>query len=174
MKLIALIALLGTAVALPASANYLVSSKSVCADTVNNKLVKQKLTNEAVIARCLGVGVTDPSVAAHALTFDSDFRELHVIRRCDSLVVCDMSTQLDCETAGAELDTKAACIYRLLDFGEFAVEGTMLCKETEKYSFKTHKYSFKAQCAGALELGTEVCAIAFSSGKLFQQSGVCP
>src|SRR5262245_2378963 len=81
-------------------ANYDVKAKISCADVAGDKLVKTKLGNDEVVAACLGVAPSDPSVADYALTFDSDTRELHVIRRCDSLVMCDLSDKIACQTAG--------------------------------------------------------------------------
>lgn len=175
MKLIALVAVLGSAVALPASANYLLNGKVVCYDVVNDKLVTHKPKPTDLIALCLGVAPTDPSIANFALTFDSDTRELHVVRRCiGAPVICDLSTQLVCDTAGHDFNTDQGCVYRLLDLGGHHVEGTMTCKETERYSMTTHRYSFKAKCAGGFALDDSACTISFSIGKGLDESAQCP
>ncbi|HTO05781.1 MAG TPA: hypothetical protein VMR86_01885 [Myxococcota bacterium] len=157
-------------------ANYNVNAKLTCYDDGDgSKLLKLKLGNAALIARCLSVTISDPSVANYALTFDSDTRELHVIRRCDSLVMCDLSSQASCQTAGESgenINTNAACIYTLLDPTEDPV-GQMACFEKEKYSLATNKYSFSTSCAGTLDIG-EPCTLSFKSGKLFDESGACP
>jgi len=175
MKLTALVAVLGSAVALPASANYLLNAKVTCYDVANDKLVSNKPKSEDLIALCLGVAPTDPSVADFALTFDSDTRELHVVRRCiNEPVQCQLSTQLSCDSAGQDFNVDGACVYQLLDNGAHDVQGTMLCKETERYSLKTHKYSFKAKCAGGFTLDGHSCSIAFTTGKALDDSSTCP
>jgi hypothetical protein len=160
-------------------ANYNVSAKFVCYDTGGSKLLKPNGGNDAIIALCLGVQPGDPSIADFALTFDSDSRELHVIRRCDdSIAICDLSTQLTCETAGQNdvngINTNAACIYRVEDFGGLPVEGTMACLEKEKYSAASGKYAFATSCSGALDVGSSPCTLSFKSGRLFEESGGCP
>ena len=170
-----------TVLAPSAWANYNVKAKIVCADVAGDKLTKVKLGNDDVIAACLGVAPTDPSVADYALTFDSDTRELHVLRRCDSLVVCDLSDQIACQTAGTNtkgmINTTASCAYRMLDIvaSKIDLEGTLVCKEREKWNATTDKYSFSTSCDGTYSTGGSTpCTISLKSGKLFDESGVCP
>jgi hypothetical protein len=157
-------------------ANYDVNAKFTCYSGSDDKLLKAKGGNEEVIAACLGVSPTSPVVADYALTFDSDFRELHVVRRCDTAIICDLSTQLGCEIGGPHsesINTQTACTYRLLDLGASGVEGTMSCIEKEKYSLSTHKYSFSTSCVGALDVDGTPCTLTFKSGRVFDESGVC-
>lgn len=162
----------------PASANFDVAAKIVCFDVDGTKLVKEKFKNDAVIADCLGVASTDPAVAAHALTWDSDTRELHVIRRCDEQEVCDLSDEVTCEDVSQKtmsgFKNAAGCIYRLLDFGPVDVEGTMICSDKESYSYSSNKYTYKIACSGSFSADGDACAIAFKSGRLFEESGTCP
>lgn len=163
-----------------ARANWNLKAKLTCYESVNDgtKLEKGKGGNDEVVATCLGVAPTDPSVANYSLTFDSDSRQLNVIRNCDSLVICDLSTQLGCETAltgnKSDYKLKQQCIYRLLDDGTSEVEGTMICKENESYKLSNNKFKFDASCDGNLDFDGLPCTISFNTGKLFEESGVCP
>ncbi len=169
-----------TFVAADARANWNLKAKLTCYESVDDgtKLEKGKGKNDEVVAACLGVATTDPSVANYSLTFDSDTRQLNVIRNCDSLVICDLSTQLGCESAltgnKADYKLKQQCIYRLLDIGESNVEGTMICKENESYKVSNNKFKFDASCDGNLDYDGLPCTISFNTGKLFEESGVCP
>jgi len=166
--------------AAPAWANYNINAKLVCYDDGGSgKLLKLKGTNKDIIAMCLGVPVTDPTVANYALTFDSDFRELHVISRCDdSVIVCDLSTQLGCKTATTDDDhgfsNNAGCVYQILDAGKTDVQGLLTCVEKEKYSLSTNKYTFSTSCIGSLDAGGTPCTLSFKSNRLFEESDSCP
>ena len=142
------------------------------------ELVSDKGGNDDIVAACLGVAVTDPSVANYSLTFDSDFRELHVVRNCDTMVVCDLSTLLTCATAfdGTISDYKFSqqCIYQLLEIGTNPASGRMICKEGESWDAAADKFSFKTSCNGNLDIAGAPCSFSFSSGKLFEESGTCP
>jgi hypothetical protein len=160
--------------ALPARANYLVSVKLTCYDGQGDKLAKVKRGNADIIGMCIGKPANDPSIANYAVTYDSDSRELHVLRRCDGAVTCDLSDVSRCETVGdVGITSKRACLYDLLDIGATDVHGGMLCTENETYSMKTHKYTYKETCAGSLATPSETCAISFKSGKGFDESGIC-
>jgi len=168
-----------TLLAPSAWANYDVKAKITCADVSGDKLGKLKLGNDDIIAACRGVAPTDPSVADYAVTFDSDTRELHVLRRCDSLIVCDLTDQIGCQTAGTntkgEIDTTASCAYRALDINGIDIEGTLVCREREKWSAAKDNYSFSTSCEGTYSSGgITPCTISFKSGKAFDESGVCP
>jgi len=90
-----------------AQANWNVMAKLSCYESQSSgtKLVRETLGNDEVIAACLGVAVTDASVAAHPLTVDSESRQLNVVRSCDSMVVCDLSDRLSCEDAQTGTET---------------------------------------------------------------------
>src|SRR5215813_11405797 len=141
-----------TLLAPSAWANYDVKARITCADVSGSKLAKLKLDNADIIGACLGVAPTDPSVDNYAVTFDSDTRELHVLRRCDSLIMCDLTDQLGCQTAGTntkgEIDTTASCAYRMRDINGIDIEGTLVCREREKWSAAKDKYSFSTACEG--------------------------
>jgi hypothetical protein len=173
----------GTAMllAVPASANWNIKTKFTCyddADKNSTKLDVFKGGNVDIVAACLGVATTDPSVAQHSLVFDSDFRVMTVIRNCDALVVCTIATQEGCASGTQEGDVsyklKQQCIYDLDDIGTHETSGTMICKESESYNFDTNKFSFKTSCKATFEYEDEPCTMSFGSGKLFEESGVCP
>jgi hypothetical protein len=170
------VTLIGVALlALPARANYLVTAKLVCYDAQSDKLARAKRGNADLIAKCIGEAPTSPLVADYAVTFDSDTRELHVLRRCDGAAICDLSNSSHCETIGdVGITSKSACLYDLLDIGSTAVHGTLLCTDNETYSFTTHKYTYKASCAGTFSTPSESCTIGFKTGKAFDTSGSCP
>lgn len=180
MRSLALALGLALFVALPAQANWDVKAKLTCYDDAGDttKLPTFKGSNEEIVAACLGVVETHPSVAEHSLVFDSDFRELHVVRNCDALVVCDLSTQVSCATAldGIMSSYKLSqrCIYELLDIGPNSVFGSMICKESESWDAAKDKFTFKTSCSGNFDIDGEPCTLSFSSGKLFEESGSCP
>lgn len=182
MRFLALALALGLTllVALPAQANFAVKAKFTCYEGAvdTTKLPSDKGGNTEVVAACLGVPDTDPSVADYSLVFDSDFRELHVVRNCDAQIICDLSDQVTCATAvdGVFDDYKLnqQCVYRLLDVGSNPVFGSMICKESESWNAITDKYSFKTSCEGSLDFDGAPCSLSFSSGKLFEESGSCP
>ena len=163
-----------------AQANWTLKAKLTCYESQDEgtTLEKGKGKNVDVVAACLGVASTDPSVQDFSLTFDSDTRQLNVIRNCDSLVICDLSTQLACQSAltgnKSDYKLKQQCIYRLLDIGESAVEGTMICKENESYKLSNNKFKFSSSCDGNFDFDGLPCTLSFSTGKLFEESGTCP
>lgn len=159
--------------------DYNVKAKAVCADASGGmKLAKVNGNNANIISTCVGVSSTDPAIDNYALTFDSTARELHVVLRCNGAVVCDLTDQITCQTGGVNtkglIDTKAVCSYRMLDINMSSVEGTLLCHERELYSAAKGKYAFHTSCVGALAADTTPCWVGLTSGKLFEQSGVCP
>ena len=165
----------------PASANYNVKVKSTCYDSAtknSTKLDVVKGTNDEVVAACLGVPVTDPSVANYSLTFDSDTSTLHVIRNCDALEICALSDLQTCASGTEESSngykSKRQCIYDLVDFGKNNVDGTMICKESESYSSSNDKFTFKTSCKGQLDYNGLACTLSFSSGKEFDLDNGCP
>src|SRR5262245_49473280 len=111
-------------------ANWNVKVKATCFAPDGDKLVKEKGGNANIIGACIGADPTDPVIDNYAVTFDSDTRELHVILRCDSTVICDLSDQISCEAAGQNdklgINTKGACVYNMLDIGKNDVQGTFL------------------------------------------------
>ena len=158
-----------------AQANYLANVKLTCYDAQGDKLTKQKRGNADIIGMCIGQPANSAAIANYTVTYDSDFRELHVLRKCDGAVICDLSDVSQCETVGSVgLTSKRACIYDLKNIGTTDVHGTMLCTENETYSMSTHRYTYKESCAGGLATETLVCALSFKSGKGFDESGVCP
>lgn len=173
---------LASLLAVPASANWNVKAKVTCYDDAEDenstKLDVFKGRNLDFVAACLGVATTDPSVAEHSLVFDSDFRVLTVIRNCDALVVCTIATQEACASGQSESDSgyklKQQCIYDIDDIGLNSADGTMICKESESYNMNTNKFSFKTSCKAIFEYEDEPCTLSFGSGKLFEESGVCP
>lgn len=166
--------------ALPAQANFDVKAKFTCYEggEGTTKLFADKGANEDIIATCLGVEPTDPSVTQHSLAFDSDLRELHVIRNCDALVVCDLSSLVTCATASDgpfdDYKLNQQCVYELLDIGTTPASGSMLCKESESWDAARGKFTFKTSCSGNLDFQGAPCAFSFSTGSLFEESGSCP
>jgi hypothetical protein len=100
------------------------------------------------------------------------------VLRCNGAVVCDLTDQITCQTAGINtkgvIDTRAVCSYRMLDVGMSNVEGTLLCRERELFSAVKDKYAFHTSCVGNLASDSTPCWIGFTSGKPFEQSGTCP
>ena len=176
MRLLALAFGLALFCALPAQANFDVKAKVVCYDDAfkgSTQLDTFKGGDLAIVAACLGVSETHPSVAEHSLVFDSDSRELHVVRNCDSEVVCDLSDQITCASAqdGNFDDYKLnqQCIYELINL----VAGSMICKESESWNAATDAFKFKASCRGHFHIEGEPCTLSLSTGKLFEESGIC-
>jgi hypothetical protein len=168
--------------AVPASANWNIKAKVTCYDDAevknSTKIDVFKGKNIDFVAACLGVATTDPSVAEHSLVFDSDFRVLTVIRNCDAQVVCTIATQESCASGQSNSESgyklKQQCIYGIGDIGDIDADGTMICKESESYNMNTEKFSFKTSCKATFQYGDEPCTLSFGSGKLFEESGVCP
>lgn len=173
--------LLALLIAFPASANWFVKAKTTCYDSANKnstKLEKTKGKNLDIVAACLGVSTTDPAVDNYSLTFDSDTQTLHVIRNCDALEVCALSSQPTCASGTKEstnsYKTKRQCIFGLVDFGQNDVDGTMICKQSESYNFESNKFGFSTSCKGQFEFNGLACTLSFSSGKLFNLDNGCP
>lgn len=158
---------------------YNVKAKAVCSGGgAGMKLDVFKGDNSNVIASCVGISPTDPGIADYALTFDSTARELHVVLRCNGAVVCDITDQITCQTAGINtkgvIDTRAACSYRMKDINTTSVEGTLLCRERELFSAAKGKYLFHTSCVGNLASDATPCWLGLTSTKPFEQSGMCP
>lgn len=168
--------------ALPARANWDVKVKLTCYESIEGKIQKLRGSNTDLIAACLGVEPEDPSIADYTVTFDSDTRELHVLRRSDCVEICDISEEIGCQEATSETSSQIkhqrSCVDDLSDFGvdpndpnsPMDVDGSMICSESDSYSFSTNEFSFKASCKGNLIGGGTPCDISFSAGKLT----VCP
>ena len=88
--------------ALPAQAEWDVKAKLTCYESFDGKGQKLKGSNTDLIAACLGVEPEHPSIAEHAVTFDSDSRELHVLRRSDCVEICEISAPTGCQEAISE------------------------------------------------------------------------
>lgn len=173
--------LLALLLASPASANFVVKAKATCYDSANKNSTKLDTTkgkNLDIVAACLGVPTTDPSVDDYSLTFDSDSNVLHVIRNCDELEICQLSNIETCASGTQETSngykSKRQCIFDLIDFGGNSVDGTMICKQSESYNYGSEKYGFKTSCKGQYDFEGLACTLSFSSGKLFQETGSCP
>jgi hypothetical protein len=170
--------------AVPASANWNVKAKLVCYDDAvsenSTKLDVSKGKNVDIVAACLGVAPTDPSVAEHALVFDSDNRVLTVIRNCDEVpIICTIAVQESCATGYQESSSgyklKQQCIYDVGDVGPNDADGTMICKESESNNETSGKFSFKTSCKANIDFEGQACTLSFGSGKLFEESAeACP
>jgi hypothetical protein len=180
VKCAALLAVLGAfaLVAPTARANFEVSGKVSCFASSDDKLAKGKAGNEALIALCLGVDESDPSISDYALILGTDPRELRVLRRCDSQLVCLLSSEAGCSVAGpmtaSGFKRKGECVHHLLPVGTHPIEGSLLCSESDKYSVDSNQYSYKAVCSGQFAVDGKPCAIELKTGKAFVESGVCP
>jgi len=178
-QVLAALAAFGLLAAPAWAVEYNVKAKAVCAGgSAGMKLDTFKGDNSNIISLCVGISPTDPMIGDYALTFDSTGHELHVVLRCNGAVVCDLTDQITCQTAGINtkgvIDTRAACSYRMLDIGMSNVEGTLLCRERELYSAAKNKYAFHTSCVGNLASDSTPCGIGLTSGKPFEQSGMCP
>ena len=160
--------------ALPAQAEWDVKAKLTCYESFDGKIQKLKGSNTDLIAACLGVEPEHPSIAEHAVTFDSDSRELHVLRRSDCVEICEISEPIGCQEAisesSSQIKSQRSCVDAVNDIGSVPVEGSMICSESDSYSFSTHTISFKASCKGNFIADGTPCDISYSAGKQF----VCP
>lgn len=157
--------------ALPARANWEVKAKLTCYESFEGKLEKLKGTETDLIAACLDVSPEDASIADYVVTFDSDGRELHVLRRSDCVEICEISQQIGCQEVAAETSSQAksqrSCVDDLEDIGAMSLDGSMLCSESDSYSFSTNKFSFKASCKGNFIADGIPCDFSFSTGQEF-------
>ena len=164
--------------ALPArAADWNVRLKLTCYESLGASLSSLRGSNVDLIAACLGVEPEHSSVAEHALTFDSEGRELRVVRSCDGAEICDISQQIgSCQVAVSESSTqlkvKRSCIDELVDFGSANIKGTMICSESSSVS--SQGSSFKSSCKATLISDDDTpCELSFSTGKLFETTGAC-
>ncbi|HTO55552.1 MAG TPA: hypothetical protein VMR50_19375 [Myxococcota bacterium] len=161
-----------------ARADFEVTSKVSCVDSSDDKLAKGKAGNEALIALCLGVDANDPSVSDYLLVFGTDPRELRVLRRCDSLLVCVLSSEAGCSVAGPMTDQgfkrKGECVHQLLPAGTHLVSGSLFCSESDKYVVAPSRYTYKGVCSGQLAIDGRPCQISLRTGDEFEAGGACP
>ena len=157
--------------ALPAAAEWDVKAKLTCYESVEGKIATLKGSNTDLIAACLDTDPEDPGIADYAVTFDSDSRELHVLRRSDCVEICEISEPIGCQEAisetSSQIKSQRSCVDELNDIGIMPVDGSMICSESDSYSFSTHTISFKASCKGNFIAGGTPCELSFSVGKEF-------
>ncbi len=179
---------LAASLALPAYANWDAKIKAVCTDVNNDnvdkpKLFRDKFANDDVVRACLlakGISPDDANVAAHALVFDQDTPPngvLRVLQRCDTTVICTLSTTGAIASAGTSTPkkqrSKSVVIFHLVDVGPLN-EGSMICKQSESFSPVSGKFSFKNSCTGVLDVDGMPCTFKLKTGKLFKETGPCP
>jgi hypothetical protein len=179
--------LLSASVALPALANFDAKLTMTCfdlddANPEKEKLTKEKAINDDVVRACLVremLPATDSDVAEHALVFDSDTPpagELRVIRRCDALVICSLSTveavQIASKVTSSKESNKLVALYELTDVGADN-DGSMICSLSDTYAMSSGKFTFKASCRGTLEQDDLPCELKLKSGKLFDEDTGC-
>jgi len=174
-------------VALPALANFDAKLTMTCFDLDDQnpekqKIAKEKVINDDVVRACLVrelLPATDSDVAQHALVFDSDTfpaGELRVIRRCDALVICSLSSVDAVQTATKSTPNKESntlvALYDLSDVGT-GNDGSMICNLSDSFSMSSGKFSFKAACNGTVEQGDLPCEFKLKSGRLFDEDTGC-
>jgi hypothetical protein len=168
--------------AAPAVANFDANATLTCWVAAEGRLLRGRLGNDDIVAACLGVDEGDPLIASYALVFDSDTRELRVVRRCDALVECVLSDFVTCAEAITETATstrsRASCVYDLRDVGATSVEGTMICSQSQSDSARS--FRFRASCSALMSADVLLtgealpCALKLRTGRLFEESGTCP
>ena len=179
---------LAASLALPAHANFDAKMSVVCTELDDDKpdkpkLVRDKISNEDVVEACLeeeGLPTTPDNLAAHALVFDSDTPpngELRVVRKCDAMVVCTLSTvgarSAAVKDTAKKQQSKSVVIFSLPELGA-GNGGAMLCKQSQSFSPSSGKFSFRNSCTGILDVDGSPCTVKLTTGKLFQETGVCP
>jgi hypothetical protein len=175
-----MLAVLGALIAFApaARADFEVTSKLTCFDNANDKLAKGKAGNEALIALCLGVDATDPAVSGYVLVFGTDPRELRVLRRCDSLLVCVLSSESGCSVAGPMTATgfkrKGECVHQLQPAGSHQLSGSLLCSEADQYQVEPSRYTYKGVCSGQFAVDGQPCQVSLRTGNEFDAGGACP
>jgi hypothetical protein len=161
-----------------ARADWEVSAKLTCFASDTQTLSKAKSGDDALVALCLGVDPAAPAVADYALVLGTDPRELRVLRRCDSQLVCVLSTELGCSLAGPMNDKgfkrKGVCVHHLQDVGVHDLDGSFLCNEGDRYTVEPSRYTYKAACSGEFALDGAPCTIQLKTGREFEGSGACP
>lgn len=186
--LMATVALATSLAPLPALANFDAKLRMTCselddANPEKEKLTKEKADNDDLVRACLIrelLPATDADVALHALVFDSDTPpagELRVIRRCDALVICSLSTvvavQVATKSASSKVSNTRVALYELTDVGT-GNDGSMLCSLSDSFSETSGKFTFKAACTGNLQQDGLPCGFKLNSGKLFDEDTGCP
>jgi hypothetical protein len=171
----------------PVSANFDTKVRMVCSDVDESDprkptLVKQKFDQGAIVRVCLlhqNGTATDQDLEQHALVFDSETipaGELHVVRRCDGMPICSLSTVQSVEIATKSSAKKDAsqlvALYELLDVGSDS-DGSMICKIAESVSRSSDRFKFKASCTGQLEQDGVPCSFDLKTGRPFNEEGVC-
>jgi hypothetical protein len=161
-----------------ARADWEVTAKLGCFASDTKALSKAKSGNDELIAMCLDVDPSAPGIADYALVVGTDPRELRVVRRCDSLLVCVLSSQLGCSVAGPMnakgFKRKGICVHHVQDVGVHALDGTLLCNENDKYTLQPSVYTYRATCSGELALDGTPCTVQVKTGREFGESGACP
>jgi hypothetical protein len=173
---------LATLLALPARANWDVKANQNCFESNDDetRIQRERDRNEFLIARCLGVAESHPSVADHSLVFDSDTGQLNVIRDCDALVVCNLASSIGCATGvrGDESDykLKEQC---LLANDDPLFYGALMCKVNESCrncGEGAERFRFRISCKGSYT-GMGIpgpCDLSFKSRRLHELRGACP
>lgn len=164
--------------AIAARADWEVGAKVACFASDTKALSKAKSGDAELVAMCLDKDPSDPSVADYVLVLGTDPRELRVLRRCDSQLMCVLSSQLGCTLAGPMtpkgFKRKGLCVHHLQDVGVHDVNGSFLCSEGDKYTVEPSLYTYKATCSGEFALDGAPCTIQLKTGREFEPSGACP
>jgi len=164
--------------AFAARADWEATARIACFASDTQKLSKAKSDNDALVAMCLDVSPDDPAVADYALVVGTDPRELRVLRRCDSQLVCVISSQLGCTLAGPMtpkgFKRKGVCVHHLQAVGEHDLNGSFLCNESDQYTVEPSRYTYKTSFSGDFALDGAPCTIQLKTGHEFAHSGVCP
>jgi len=154
------------------------SAKISCFASDTKALSKARTGNDELVAMCLDVDPSDPSLAGYALVLGTDPRELRVLRRCDSQLVCVISSELGCTLAGPMNDKgfkrKGICVHHLQPVGVHDLNGSFLCNENDKYTVEPNRYTYKASCSGEFARDGAPCTIQLKTGHEFEESGACP
>ena len=160
-----------------ARADWEVTGKVTCWDSDAEALDKDKAGSDQLVALCLGVDESDPSVADSALVFGVDPRELRVVRRCDSQILCVVSAELGCSVAGPTNDNgfkrKGTCVHHLKDVGLHHVDGSLFCSEGDRYTIEPNRYTYKATCEGEFAIDGRPCTVQLKTGREFEQAAAC-
>jgi hypothetical protein len=161
-----------------ARGDWEVSARFACFASDSKAISKAKSGNDELVAMCLNVAPSDPRVADYQLVLGTDPRELRVLRRCDSQLMCVLSSELGCTLAGPMnaqgFKRKGVCVHHLQDVGVHDLNGSLLCSEGDKYTVEPSRYTYKGSCSGEFALDGAPCTIQLKTGREFEPSGACP
>ena len=170
------VALLGLLAGLanPAWANWDIKLKASCQEAGASKLAKLSLAKADLISYALGQIGSGLAVAGAELVFDSDTRRLTVVRRCDAAVLYVFASEGACQEVATQKGATSNYTRSCLLVFEGADEGTALGSEKESYNESSGAFTFKGSYSGQFLIDGLPCAIGWSTGKLFETSGICP